>query len=103
MSGVFAIARQDMATGAFDWRSGSWLVMLLGVGYEPDYERDATLADIPPAAQLSLPTPLSGLAVSDGWCQAKNVPLNRLATPLPIDAVVVYRAADQRLIVLLDT
>lgn len=90
MSGIFAATKQLLATGAFNWTSGTYSLMLVGPGYTPNYETDTTLANIPGGSQLlDTPVNLTGLTAIAGYCAAAPVHWNSLTSSAPVVGVAI--------------
>ena len=102
MSGIYAITKQDMATGAFNWPAGAWSMVLVGHGYRPAFEFDEYLSDVPSDQQLSDPVALMDMAVRDGWCSARDVSFARLTTASRIYGLVIVRTVDSQLVAQID-
>lgn len=93
MSGIYAITKQAMATGTFDWSSGTFKIMLVGPGYTPNYEADATLADIPGGSKLLVNAlALTGLTATNGFCMAASVHWDSLTTTAPVLGIALVEA-----------
>ena len=102
MSGIYAITKQDMSTGAFNWPAGDWSLVLTGHGYRPAFEFDEYLSDIPVDQQLSSPMALVGMEAQDGWCKANDVAFARLTTTDRIYGLVIVRTVDNQLVAQVD-
>jgi hypothetical protein len=73
MSGIYAVAAEQMVSGAFNWAAGSWSLQLIGPGYTPSFGTDTTLASILSGALVGTPVALTGIATSNGYCMAGSV------------------------------
>lgn len=92
MSGIYAITQNALLSGAFNWTTGTFAIMLVGPGYTPNYATDTTLANIPGGSQLlASPLALGGLTVSGGFCKAANPAWTALTTSAPVQGVAVLQ------------
>lgn len=92
MSGIFAVTKQAMATGAFNWTSSTFKLMLVGPGYTPDYENDTTMANIPGGSQLLVSAvALTGLTAAGGFCAAASVHWSSLTTSAPVLGIAIVQ------------
>lgn len=92
MSGVYAISKQALVTGAFNWTTGSFALMLVGPGYTPNFETDTTLASIPAGSQLlGAPLALAGETAANGYCQATNASWPSLTTTAALMGLAILQ------------
>lgn len=92
MSGVYATTSSALASGTFNWTSGTYSLMLVGSGYTPNYVTDTTLANIPGGSQLlTTPLNLSGEAVVAGFCKATNPTWASLTTASAVQGVAILQ------------
>ena len=92
MSGVYAVTSVQMATGGFNWLTGSFSLMLVGPGYTPNYASDYTLGSIPATSLLlASPVALTGTSVSSGACSANAVTWPYLSLTSPVVGVLIVQ------------
>lgn len=85
-----------MWRGMFDLFSGPVRAVGVEIGaglYEPDLDRDATLADIPVEARKAFTEPLLDLSVDDGVVDAEDTELD-VPSEERVDALVLYVEGD---------
>lgn len=103
MSGLYAVTRQALATGNFNWPGGSFSVLLVDAGYTPDYEAHTQLSDIPSGTRVAAPLVLASLTAVLGFCDAADIQFTTLASTDAISAVVIVQTASpQTLVALID-
>lgn len=92
MSGIYAAIQQAMLTGAFNWTSGTYALMLVGPGYTPNYATDTTLNNIPSGSRLlTSPVALSGETASGGNASANGVVWSSLTTASAIKGIAILQ------------
>jgi hypothetical protein len=72
MSSMYAVARQRMVTGSFNWPAGTWSAYLVTAAYVPNFETHAVLADVPSGTRMG-GNRLTGPTAVGGICDADDV------------------------------
>lgn len=94
MSGIYASAREAFSTGAWDWTSDTFKVMLVAASYVPNYATHTTLANVGGAARLTTAAAIANRTVSGGVCKANPVVFANLLTTDHITGVLLLRTVD---------
>ena len=89
MNGLYASARQKLLTAELVWTAAPVFVLLVSADYVPNFETDATMANVPAGAVLTPPVALAGLTAIGGYAGAASVSFGALTTAKAIAAILL--------------